>query len=525
MRLHLHTPLRPLLLLSLVALLALSANPIAATQPAASSTSQSGPIKVGWNHTIYGYIPAPPRPPSPVATGVGFVCVYPDLGSVSLVNPSAFSAAWTFRVESTPSQIVVGGGVVYVVTEWGRVYGIRLLDGTPVFDSKGIEVEGIDTSVAPAYASGVVALPAGKGVVGLNGATGKTEWRVQLPWRVLLMLSGGGKLVIGHTSGVSAIDPVTGDSLWNATFGSPVRAAAIVGSSVLAVTDGGTLHEVDLATGRAGRSLKLPTPDPAPGEIKTGPDILYVVTRRARVYPVGIRSFRRLDVIYLDQNPVAQPEIANYLMLMWTVQGVLLGVPAVPSPVDVVFEYPVGARFISGVGFDPVSQVAMFYLSDGRLVALSVPLYSVQVTDYRVEDGELSADLLVCAFPGTEGDVKLLAKNELGRELFSDTIAVHGAGCFLRSASFNVGASREVRFILSGMGLQSPPAAIALVAAAPPPPPAEPGMVVRAPPSLVVGERAEISIAVTNGWKDGLAYVSVDCEGLDKIRSEEGYVA
>ncbi len=525
MRPHPHAPSRQLLSMSLVVLLTVSAHTIRATQPAEQSAPQSGPVRIVWNHTVSGYIPAGMRLPSPVATSVGFVCVYPDLGSVSLVNPSTFSASWTFRVESTPAQIVVGGGSVYVLTEWGRVYGLKLLDGTVVFDSKGIEVEGVDVSIRPAYASGAVVFSSGNGLIGLDGSTGKIKWRIELPRRVTLILGGGGSVVAGHGSGVAAVDPVSGVVLWNATFGSPVRSAAIAGSSVFAVTDAGILYELDFATGRAVRSLKLPTPDPAPGEIKAGPDILYVVTRRARIYPVGMRSFRRLDVIYLEQNPMAQPEMSNYLMLMWTVQGILLGVPAVPSPVDVAFEYPVGARFVSGVGFDPISQVAMFYLSDGRLVALSVPLYSVQVRDYQMRDGELTADLLVCAFPGGEGDLRLVARDDLGRELFSDTIFVYGAGCFLRTASFEVGSSREVEFQLSGMGLQSPPVTVELAEEAPPQPPAQPGMTVGAPPSLVVGELAEISIAVTNGWREGLAYVSVDCEGLDKVRSEEGYIA
>ncbi len=525
MRLHPHTPLRPLLSLSLVVLLAISTHAISAKQPAAPSAPQYEPVSMVWNHTVSGYIPAGMRLPSPVATSVGFVCVYPDLGSVSLVDPSTFSASWTFRVESTPTQIVVGGGSVYVLTEWGRMYGLKLLDGTVVFDSKGIEVEGVDVSIRPAYASGVVALSSGKGLIGLDGSTGKIKWRIKLPWRVTLALSGGGRIVVGHSSGVAAVDPISGAALWNVTFGSPVRSATIVGSSVFAVTDAGTLYELDLATGRTLRSLRLPTPDPAPGEIKAGPDILYVVTKRGRIYPVGIRSFRRLDIIYLEQSPMAQPEMSNYLMLLWTVQGILLGVPAVPSPVDVVFEYPVGAKFISGVGFDSISQVAMFYLSDGRLVALSVPLYSVRVRNYQVREGELTADLLVCAFPGGEGDLRLVAKDELGRELFSDTISVYGGGCFLRTASFEVESSREVKFLLSGMGLQSPPASVELAAEAPPQPPARPGMAIGAPPSLVVGERAEISISVTNGWREGLAYVSVDCEGLDKVRSEEGYIA
>ncbi len=523
MRLHPFTSMRPLLSLGLVALAALPAGLSAAAQPAVQA-AQPEPVKVVWNATL-GYFPATLRLPSPVATSVGFVCVYPDLGSVSLINPTTFSPSWTFRVESTPSQIVVGGGSVYVLTQWGRLYGINLLDGTVVFDSKGIQIDGADGSVRPAYASGVIAVSTGRGVVGLDAATGKEKWRTGTPGEVLLLLSGGGRVIVGHSSGVSAIDPVTGASIWNATLGAPVRAAAIVGSSVYAVTDGGTLGEIDAATGRVTRSLKLPTPDPAPGEIPSGPDILYVVTRRGRIYPVGVRSFRRLDIVYLEQSPVAQPEVSNYLMILWTLQGVLLGVPAVPSPVDVVFSHRVWARFASGVGYDPVSQVAMFYLSDGSLVALEVPLYTVRVLEYSLEEGRLTADLQLCAFPGSEGQVTLTAKDELGRQLLSDRLSVYGGGCFLRSVNFDVGSSKSVEFTLTGLGLQSPPTVVALAAQVQPKPPEQPGMVIAAPPTLVVGESAELSIAVTNGWRDGLAYVSIDCEDLEKVKSEEGYVA
>ncbi|HDM92364.1 MAG TPA: hypothetical protein ENG69_03105, partial [Candidatus Korarchaeota archaeon] len=254
---------------------------------------------------------------------------------------------------------------------------------------------------------------------------------------------------------------------------------------------------------------------------------MYIVTKRARIYPVGLRSFRKLDVIYLNYNPISQPTIANTLMLIWTVQGALVGAPAVPSQVDVAYEYRLGegVRFISGVGYDTGVQEAFFYTSDGRLVALRVPLLGVKVDSYSVEDSKLSVDLTVCAFLGTEEKVELVAKNELGRELYRESFRVAAGGCYRKSTSIDLSGSFSVIFTLSDMGLTSPPAEIQLRQAPHVSPPPSPGVAVSAPPSMVVGEEAEISIGVTNGWKEGMAYVSVECDEFEKVRSEEGYVA
>ena len=523
--------IRALIGMSLFLFLISSLTGLTSTSLADAGQTGASPIfsglEVTWNYTISDYIPQGLRLPAPLVTSVGVVCVYPDLGSVSLLSPTTKQALWTVNLPSTPSaEFAVGGGVVYVVTSWGRVYGIRVIDGTSVFEG-GIEIAGLDTSVKPAYAAGVLVLSAGTEVVGIDALTGASRWRISLPGKALILLSNGEYVVVGHSSGVTMVDPLTGSAVWSLSLNSAVRAATLIEGTLYAVSDQGTVFAIDLTGGTIQRTLRLPTPEPAPGEIKHYGDIMYVVTKRARIYPVGLRSFRKLDVIYLNYNPISQPTIANTLMLMWTVQGALVGAPAVPSQVDVAFEYSLGegVRFISGVGYDAGVQEAFFYTSDGRLVALSVPLLSVRVDSYSVEDGTLSVDLTVCAFLETEGRVELIAKNELGGELYRESLRVAAGGCYRRSASIDVSGSFSVIFTLSGMHLTSPPVEIQLGQAPPVQQPPTPGVAVSVPSSLVVGEEAEISIGVTNGWKEGIAYVSVQCNGFEKVRSEEGYIA
>ncbi|GIW89551.1 MAG: hypothetical protein KatS3mg108_3875 [Isosphaeraceae bacterium] len=187
----------------------------------------------------------------------------------------------------TAMEPIVAGGMVFVATHQGNVYGLRASDGEPVwrFRTAGACLH------SPAYASGRLVVGSTDGrLYALDGRTGAEIWRLEA--------GRGGfsaapvvdeeRVYIGSRGGVFlAVGLERGEVVWREVLEVPIRqTAAVAGGRVYVTSEDLRVHAWEAATGR-----RIWSSEPLNGQ--TARDY----------YPVVVETPRRTFVI-VRTNPV-----------------------------------------------------------------------------------------------------------------------------------------------------------------------------------------------------------------------------
>ena len=161
-------------------------------------------------------------------------------GTVVAAAADTGEPRWRFetggRLQAAP---VVAGGLVYVATEAGESGSASLL---AVDARTGAEQWRVALDVAitgrPVVDEGLVFVPAGD-VVAFDALNGETRWRAAPTTGVASLTAGFGMVVVGGTSGLTALDGQTGGERWTAPTAGLLPVAPEVAEERIVAGDGG----------------------------------------------------------------------------------------------------------------------------------------------------------------------------------------------------------------------------------------------------------------------------------------------
>jgi eukaryotic-like serine/threonine-protein kinase len=255
---------------------------------------------------------------SPVVTGSALVIGAPD-GHVYCLDLASGKERWRAatrgKVRATPA---VYDGLVVVGSWDGRVYGFDLASGAArwvhrtvgdTLDSKKFGFDRRAVQGSAAFADGMVFVGSRDGAIyGLDARTGERRWRVSHrgSWVIGSPAVHQGRVFVGSSDGhfIQALDPKTGQELWNLPTGSNVLASPLAVGDALVIatsrTDApwGDLLVLDPTSGVVRWRLRLDeasnsSPAAADGELYLGTEAGTVVA----IHEVS-RVIPRMAVFY-----------------------------------------------------------------------------------------------------------------------------------------------------------------------------------------------------------------------------------
>lgn len=244
--------------------------------PVAVSTPDPGPptlpMKVRWKYAmrhleIFSY--APTESASPLVDGEIIYAASARGASLYALEAATGNPIWTYRtrgrVESTPA---IGSGRIYVADAKGRLHGVNLTDGAPLWR---VELGSLPTARVLHHADGVdrvVVSTNDNRVHARNAANGAELWTYRRDPPSDLSIYGtsspvhvtsaaGDAYVVGFSDGMLvALRPANGTVLWETKLVSTGRFRDVDGTVLQAgerlyvTTYGDELTALDAATGR-----------------------------------------------------------------------------------------------------------------------------------------------------------------------------------------------------------------------------------------------------------------------------------
>lgn len=183
--------------------------------------------EVVWKRRLTGELAAQPLYlPAGTVGSEPVVLVGDDDGVLSAIDAATGSLVWTYRARGPiHTQPVVHGGLIYITSSEGRIYGLDLRTGKWVWQyereiSEGFAIRG-SSGVLPVGGRVYVGFPDGY-LACLNGETGEVVWTRQLSGEASRFTDvDGTPSVVGETlyvscysGGIYALDVKDGSTRW-----------------------------------------------------------------------------------------------------------------------------------------------------------------------------------------------------------------------------------------------------------------------------------------------------------------------
>ena len=217
---------------------------------------------------------------------------------------------WEYRVAgSVSTDLVLDGGVVYVGTSSGKVYGLNVTTGRPVMNV---------TSTAGVYSTPLVSgdfLVFGcdnKVVYAVNKSTGNRTWSFLSDGKVRSSPASAGETVYvgSDDTNLYALRAVSGKMVWRYRTGTPVQSKPFADG--WKVFFGGQDRRVYVLSNITGAVIWNQT---LPGQLKGEPavykDIVYFASSDKRLYALDRYSGKRLWNYTLNGTVVGSPQVVG----------------------------------------------------------------------------------------------------------------------------------------------------------------------------------------------------------------------
>ncbi len=178
-------------------------------------------------------------------------------GTLMAVSPDDGSRDWTFRTDDRfTASASVGDGRIFQPADNGRLYAVSVDDGRELYR---IDLEGPIVGV-PAVTNRVYTADVTGSVYALEPATGEIVWEQHVGHPVWTSPAvAHGRLFVGHSDGgVVALDALTGEQLWTFDAVEVVRASPLaVGQYVVVATMGGHVYVIGADSGEVVDSTEV----------------------------------------------------------------------------------------------------------------------------------------------------------------------------------------------------------------------------------------------------------------------------
>ncbi len=167
---------------------------------------------------------------------------------------------WRYKLNTSPEQLAVAGGVVYAGTAQNTVYALDATTGQQVWRRATITSD--NSQIVVADGTVVIADPTNGGVLGLDAATGNQRWSVRPgstgSGGILGLAADGDRVFCGYsadsntTGGVTALGAASGTRLWTTKFEQDLDingGLTAASGTVYATTGNGEIYAYRAATG------------------------------------------------------------------------------------------------------------------------------------------------------------------------------------------------------------------------------------------------------------------------------------
>ena len=181
-----------------------------------------------------------------VAAGTAYVRC--SDGPLHALNVEDGSERWQIDPEIAVREgpAAVAEGFVYYLDVLGDLHAVEVESGTEVWQNADLTWSDRE---AIAVASGLLAMTTEDGLlVGLDAATGKERWRVDVGSTTEAAIADG-VVYVGKDGGVTALDAATGAAFWHADTPTGDYSGPVVADAVVYFYAGATLFALDAATG------------------------------------------------------------------------------------------------------------------------------------------------------------------------------------------------------------------------------------------------------------------------------------
>jgi outer membrane protein assembly factor BamB len=168
-------------------------------------------------------------------------------GRVYAVDIASGAQIWSYNAEAViVSSPAVSGAYVYVGTDSGIVHALRVDRGTAIWKT---EVGG-NIFASPAVIDGKVIVEArGQALVALTADEGTELWRYGISGQSSVAIGGGLVIAGSDDGGIHAIDLATGQPEWLFPTGSPVISSPVIVGGTIFAASGLNLYAVNLTDG------------------------------------------------------------------------------------------------------------------------------------------------------------------------------------------------------------------------------------------------------------------------------------
>lgn len=219
---------------------------------------------------------------SPTIAG-SVVLVASQTGRVYAVDSSTGAQIWSYNAEGVVfSSPAVSGPYVYLGTDSGVLHALRIDRGTIVWKTP----IGGNLFASPAVADGKVIIESrGQAVVALNDETGEEVWRYGISGQSSVAVSNGTVVAGSDDGGIHAIDLATGQPKWLFPTGSPVLSSPVIVGNTIFAASGLNLYSIDLETGAG--LWRFSTTDTIEASPAVANGEIYIGSRDGFLYAIG----------------------------------------------------------------------------------------------------------------------------------------------------------------------------------------------------------------------------------------------
>jgi outer membrane protein assembly factor BamB len=168
-------------------------------------------------------------------------------GRVYAVDIASGAQIWSYNAEAVIfSAPAVSGPYLYVGTDSGVVHALRIDRGTAVWKTQ----VGGNIFASPAVIDGKVIVEGrGQAVVALSADEGTEVWRYGISGQSSVAISDGLVIAGSDDGGIHAIDLATGQPAWLFPTGSPVLSSPVIVGSTIFAASGLNLYAINLTDG------------------------------------------------------------------------------------------------------------------------------------------------------------------------------------------------------------------------------------------------------------------------------------
>lgn len=162
------------------------------------------------------------------------------------VSLTTLDPRWLVPLDQPPATLpAFDADTAYVPLRNGQLAAVDLARGRLLWQQH------LPTSVSPSTGDGLLFVATGDGVAAISGRTGRPQWQVPLPGRLVTVTWDTGWLLCSNDAGtLAALRASDGTVVWQATLDSPLTTAPAAGlDRVYVGLDGGRVTSLGLASG------------------------------------------------------------------------------------------------------------------------------------------------------------------------------------------------------------------------------------------------------------------------------------